>query len=302
MNINELERLTGITKQNIRFYEKKGLLHPARNSDNNYREYTQDDLTRLKAVKLLRKLDFSLEDIRKLLQNEASLEQALERHLDELQEKQQELNACIVTCKKLLHQTKIHTPESVRQPDTWQPAPDNMVTSSQLEALDLDKTLQEMDTIERNGGKFMSIIQDYRRFAIAEESKHFSFKPDTMIQNPDEFREALLQYAEENHLDLVITKGGMYPVFTVDGQEYTARRCFDRFGATIHCNLAHPEELDTADITGIKKWIFRFIRGPYLFLLLLFLFMAVSRNSFKWALLVAVMIFPYLYWLFARPR
>ncbi len=28
MNINELERLTGITKQNIRFYEKKGLLHP----------------------------------------------------------------------------------------------------------------------------------------------------------------------------------------------------------------------------------------------------------------------------------
>ena len=29
MNINELERLTGITKQNIRFYEKKGLLHPA---------------------------------------------------------------------------------------------------------------------------------------------------------------------------------------------------------------------------------------------------------------------------------
>lgn len=37
MNINELERLTGITKQNIRFYEKKELLHPARNSINNYR-------------------------------------------------------------------------------------------------------------------------------------------------------------------------------------------------------------------------------------------------------------------------
>ena len=60
MNINELERLTGITKQNIRFYEKKELLHPARNSENNYREYTQEDLTRLKAIKLLRKLDFSL--------------------------------------------------------------------------------------------------------------------------------------------------------------------------------------------------------------------------------------------------
>ena len=35
MNINELERLTGITKQNIRFYEKKELLHPVRNTVNN---------------------------------------------------------------------------------------------------------------------------------------------------------------------------------------------------------------------------------------------------------------------------
>ena len=60
MNINELERLTGITKQNIRFYEKKELLHPIRNSTNNYREYSEDDLTTLKTIKLLRKLDFSL--------------------------------------------------------------------------------------------------------------------------------------------------------------------------------------------------------------------------------------------------
>ena len=302
MNINELERLTGITKQNIRFYEKKGLLHPARNSDNNYREYTQDDLTQLKAVKLLRKLDFSLEDIRKLLQNEASLEQALEQHLQELQEKRQELNACIVVCKSLLHETKSHTPGRIMQSDTQQSMPDIIVMSSQLEALDLDNILQEMDTIEKNGGKFMSIIQDYRRFAMAEELKHFSFKPDTMVQNPDEFREALLQYAEENHLALIITREGMNPVFTVNGLEYTAHRYFDRFGATIHCRLTHPEELDTADISGIRKWVYRFIRGPYLFLLLCFLLMTVSRQSFKWALLVAIFIFPYLYWLFARPR
>lgn len=302
MNINELEQLTGITKQNIRFYEKKGLLHPARNSDNNYREYTHDDLVQLKTIKLLRKLDFSLEDIRRLLENEISLNQALEQHLKELQEKRQELNSCIDVCKDLLHKTKSHTEQAAIQPAAQQSATDNSLSSSQLQVLDIDKTLQEIDTIERNGGKFMSIIQDYRRFAMAEELKHFSFKPDTMIQNPDEFREALLQYAEENHLDLVITKGGMYPVFTVNGLEYKARRAFDRFGATIHCNVTHPEELDSADISGIRKWIYHFIRGPYLFFLLLFLFMAVSRNSFKWALLVAIMIFPYLYWLFARPR
>ena len=39
MNISEVELKTGITKQNIRLYEKKGLLHPRRNKENSYREY-----------------------------------------------------------------------------------------------------------------------------------------------------------------------------------------------------------------------------------------------------------------------
>lgn len=39
MNIKETEKITGISKQNIRFYESNGLLKPKRNQDNNYREY-----------------------------------------------------------------------------------------------------------------------------------------------------------------------------------------------------------------------------------------------------------------------
>ena len=33
MRINEVERLVGITKRNIRFYEKEGLLSPGRSSE-----------------------------------------------------------------------------------------------------------------------------------------------------------------------------------------------------------------------------------------------------------------------------
>lgn len=103
MNINELERLTGITKQNIRFYEKKGLIHPIRNSANNYREYSDNDLTRLKIIKLLRKLDLSLEDIGKILSEESSLHTSLQQHLHQLENRQKELNGCIDICKSLLH-------------------------------------------------------------------------------------------------------------------------------------------------------------------------------------------------------
>ena len=78
MNINELEHLTGITKQNIRFYEKKELIQPMRNLANNYREYSADDLARLKTIKLLRKLDLPLEDIGKILSEEMPLQTALE--------------------------------------------------------------------------------------------------------------------------------------------------------------------------------------------------------------------------------
>ena len=62
MKINEVERLVGITKGNIRFYEKEGLLAPGRNSENGYRDYSEADVVWLKKIKLLRQLDAILAD------------------------------------------------------------------------------------------------------------------------------------------------------------------------------------------------------------------------------------------------
>ena len=79
MNIQELEKKTGITKQNIRFYERKELLHPNRNTANNYREYTEEDVTTLQKIRILRKLDVSIEDIREVLDGRIPLDQLMER-------------------------------------------------------------------------------------------------------------------------------------------------------------------------------------------------------------------------------
>ena len=57
MNIKEAEKLTGISKRNIRFYEQKGMLHPARNQDNDYRDYSSQDIERLKLIRALRMVD-----------------------------------------------------------------------------------------------------------------------------------------------------------------------------------------------------------------------------------------------------
>ena len=81
MKINEVEERVGITKRNIRYYEKEGLLTPGRNSDNGYRDYTEDDVTELKKIKLLRKLDMPLEEIRRMQRGALTLEDAIRRHM-----------------------------------------------------------------------------------------------------------------------------------------------------------------------------------------------------------------------------
>ena len=67
MTVKELEQALGMSRANIRFYEKEGLLSPLR-LENGYRDYTPDDLETLRKIKLLRQLQVSVEDIRALQQ------------------------------------------------------------------------------------------------------------------------------------------------------------------------------------------------------------------------------------------
>ena len=49
LKIKELENTLSISRSNIRFYEKQGLFTPER-KDNNYREYTEQDIEILKGI------------------------------------------------------------------------------------------------------------------------------------------------------------------------------------------------------------------------------------------------------------
>ena len=48
MNINQVERLTGVLKRNIRFFEKEGLFLPKRNRENGYCVYGETEIWRIK--------------------------------------------------------------------------------------------------------------------------------------------------------------------------------------------------------------------------------------------------------------
>ena len=67
MTIKDVEKHTGLTAKSIRFYETKGLVAVGRNEVNSYRNYSQEEVNILKKIKLFRYLDFSIEEIKQLL-------------------------------------------------------------------------------------------------------------------------------------------------------------------------------------------------------------------------------------------
>ena len=56
MRISEVAGLTGLNVSNIRFYERKGLLTPVREEESRYRDYTEEDVRRIKRILLYRKM------------------------------------------------------------------------------------------------------------------------------------------------------------------------------------------------------------------------------------------------------
>ena len=90
MKIKDVEKRTGITSYNIRFYEKENLLIPKRNPVNGYREYTEEDILLLNRIKMLRMLDIPVSDIRKILYEKEALTSVLNTHLLKIKEEEKE--------------------------------------------------------------------------------------------------------------------------------------------------------------------------------------------------------------------
>lgn len=70
MLIGEISKKTELSKDTIRFYEKKGLLKVERTSSefNNYKHYSLEHLQRLQLIKKAKRFGFTLNEIAELLE------------------------------------------------------------------------------------------------------------------------------------------------------------------------------------------------------------------------------------------
>ena len=107
MKIGEVANETGLSISNIRFYEKKGLLAPSRKEESGYRDYTAEDVNRLKTILLYRKMGLPIETIYLVFQGSITLTVALERQTEELRKQKEEITASLELCQKVLKDTKL---------------------------------------------------------------------------------------------------------------------------------------------------------------------------------------------------
>lgn len=156
MKINEVEQILGITKANIRFYEKEGLLSPSR-TESGYRDYSDSDIARLKTIVIYRKLGIPVQQIADILDGAVSLQDALDANIKSLNAEIEKLNGSLALCKQL--------------------------KAEDADTLDAERYWDIVQNQELHGFQFQSLASDYINF-IAPTLSWLYWTPEDVWHSP----------------------------------------------------------------------------------------------------------------------
>lgn len=105
--VKQLATLAGVTTRTLHYYDEIGLLHPATYGDNGYRYYGEEAVLRLQQILFYRELDFSLEEIKTILDRpDFDLIHALQSHRRALIQRMERLDSLIDTIDKTIRHIK----------------------------------------------------------------------------------------------------------------------------------------------------------------------------------------------------
>lgn len=173
--INQLAQLAGVSARTLRYYDQIGLLKPSFIARNGYRTYQQAELIRLQHILFFRELDFSLADIRRIIDSPdfhvlASLED--QKALLQLQKKR--LTQLIKTINTTI--TRMNNNEPINNKELYDAFADDDIKEYQAEAKERwgntnaykqsmervsKMTKAEMDKLKADGKKFTQTLADH---------------------------------------------------------------------------------------------------------------------------------------------
>ena len=161
MNTKQVEELTGMSRQNIRYYERQGLLEPAREDGNAYRDYSEEDVRRLKLIKMLRMLDMPLKEIENVING-------LFPYRKRQRGSRKNLNGTSASSRRRSRSAAVSIK---RRMEMW------MWTDY----------LKKMESMSVNGGAFARFIDDYKQVVQEERERMFSFYADGPVNTAGMF-------------------------------------------------------------------------------------------------------------------
>lgn len=147
MTIKDVEQLLEIPRATVRFYEKEGLVNPSRKG-NGYRDYSDEDVEKLRKVIILRKIGMSVEDINDIFDGTMSMSEVLDTNIIKLQKQMDELKGAINLSKKM------------REEDV------------EISSLDTGRYWNTIDEEEKHGNSFIDVAKD---IADIEKGVIFSY-------------------------------------------------------------------------------------------------------------------------------
>ena len=136
LKIKELENLLSISRSNVRFYEKQGLFSPER-KDNNYREYTNQDIEVLKKIIIFRKMGFTVEEIKLIRNNDLPFAEAIANAQRRIEDEIEQLNGSLKLIKQVAK------------------------VNSSFDEIDIDEHWNTISESEKSGEKFIDICKDF---------------------------------------------------------------------------------------------------------------------------------------------
>lgn len=207
-SIKDIIKITGVTKRTLHYYDEINLLTPQKDPINHYRIYTQDDLTKLQTILLLKNLGISLKQIQSLLLlPEDALRNELTRYTTHLQNQIDKL----ITTKahlhdflagKPLHQLELeHLPLSkqyeteaaIRYADTH--AYQTYTAAQQHTSFDYGKAMQQLNQV------FTDFNRYYYRGVSPEKSSTIVAQWKATLQNFADFDNSTLIGIANNYIE-----------------------------------------------------------------------------------------------------
>ncbi len=108
--VSRLAKLAGVSVRTLHHYDKTGLLKPSFRSDSGYRKYQREELFRLQQILFYRELDFSLTEIKEILDDPDYDEvQALINHRKSIEQRIERLSSLLSTIDKTIKHYKEDT-------------------------------------------------------------------------------------------------------------------------------------------------------------------------------------------------